>query len=97
MGPIMRFVAIIVRAYNWPVPAKNPALDMSIDCNELLSLPVNEKMCLVELLWDNLGQSDIPLPEWVSAEVARRRQEMRDPTIGVSHDEVWRRIRSRNV
>ena len=69
---------------------------MSIDSNELLSLPVDEKLRLVELLWDNLGQSEIPLPEWVSTEVARRREEMRDPAVGVSHDEVWRRIRSRN-
>ena len=71
---------------------------MSIDVNELRALPNDEKLRIVELLWDDLGDSTatIPLPEWVAREVARRRDEMRDPSFGISHEETWRRIANRN-
>ena len=50
------------------------------------------------MLWDDLGSSSepIPLPEWVDIEAARRRAEMQDPTVGLTHEEVWRRIENRN-
>jgi hypothetical protein len=32
----------------------------------------------------------------VEDEAIRRRAEMRDPSIGLSHEEVWRRIDNRN-
>ena len=43
--------------------------------SELLALPADEKLRLVEMLWDNLGESTepIPLPGWVAEEAARRR------------------------
>lgn len=71
---------------------------MSIDANELHSLPDAEKLRIVEMLWDDLGESaaPIPLPDWVGREVARRREEMRDSAFGVSHEETWRRIANRN-
>lgn len=71
---------------------------MSIDTDALRALPATEKMRFVELLWDDLGNSTapIPLPEWADREAARRREEMRDPTCGVSHEEAWRRIKQRN-
>ena len=71
---------------------------MSIDANELRALPDAEKLRIVEMLWDDLGESTkpIPLPEWVGREVARRRDEMRDPSFGMSHEETWRRIANRN-
>jgi putative addiction module component (TIGR02574 family) len=71
---------------------------MSIDANDLHSLSNVEKLRLVEMLWDDLGGSNtpLPLPEWVDREAARRREELRDRSFGVSHDEVWRRIDSRN-
>ena len=71
---------------------------MSIDTDALRALPTIEKMRLIELLWDDLGSSTvaIPLPEWADSEVTRRREEMRDPTFGISHEEVWRRIERRN-
>jgi hypothetical protein len=52
----------------------------------------------VEILWDDLGESTepIPLPDWVDREAARRREEMRDPSFGLSHNETWRRIEQRN-
>ncbi len=71
---------------------------MPINTDELHALPPAEKLRLVELLWDDLGDStaSIPLPDWVDREVARRRNEMRDPSVGLSHDETWRRIERRN-
>lgn len=71
---------------------------MSIDLNELHSLSAAEKLRLVEMLWDDLGDSTtpIPLPEWMDLELARRRQEMRNPSFGISHEETWRRITNRN-
>ncbi len=71
---------------------------MSIDANELRSLPAAEKMRIVEMLWDDLGESTtpIPLPDWVEQEAGRRRDEMRDPSSGLSHEETWQRIDGRN-
>ena len=71
---------------------------MSIDINALHALPDAEKLRLVELLWDDLGESDspIPLPEWAKQEGARRREEMNNPAVGLSHEETWRRIANRN-
>jgi hypothetical protein len=71
---------------------------MAIDTDELRALPPAEKLRLVELLWDDLGDATvaIPLPEWVDREAARRRDEMRDPTFGLRHDETWDRIERRN-
>ena len=72
---------------------------MSFDTHALHSLPTAEKMRIVEMLWDDLGEltAPIPLPEWVDREAARRRDEMRGPSFGISHDEAWRRIAGRNV
>ena len=71
---------------------------MSINADELRALSSGEKLQLVELLWDDLGDSTapIPLPDWVDREAARRRDEMRDPSVGLSHDETWRRIERRD-
>jgi hypothetical protein len=71
---------------------------MPIDTDELRALPPAEELRLVELLWDDLGDSTapIPLPDWVDREATRRRDEMRDPTLGPGHDETWRRIERRN-
>ena len=71
---------------------------MSIDANELHALPAAEKMRIVEFLWDDLGESTapIPLPDWVDREAARRRDEMTDRSIGLTHEETWRRIAERN-
>lgn len=71
---------------------------MSIDSDALHSLPIAEKLRIVEMLWDDLGEStaQIPLPDWVDQEASRRRDEMRDSSVGVSHEETWRRITERN-
>ncbi len=69
---------------------------MGIDLNELRSLPVSEKLRIVEMLWDDIGESGEPLqaPEWHRKEIERRRDEMlRDPAMGLTHEQVWKRIR----
>jgi len=35
---------------------------MSIDINQLYALPDAEKLRIVELLWDDLGDSTAPIP-----------------------------------
>lgn len=68
---------------------------MTIDIEKLLALPAAEKLRVIEILWDSLGDaaSPIPLPEWIEQEAKRRMDEMhRDPTFRLSHEEVWRQI-----
>ncbi|MEX0642607.1 MAG: addiction module protein [Pirellulales bacterium] len=69
-----------------------------IDTNDLFALPPADKMRIVELLWDDLGNSSdpIPLPDWVDQEAVRRRHEMQDPSFGLTHEETWRRIAKRH-
>lgn len=71
---------------------------MTLDTAALLALPAAEKLALVEMLWDNLGQSPagIPLPEWVEREALRRREEMiANPASGLTHVQIWQRINER--
>ena len=68
---------------------------MGIDLKELRSLPIAEKLRLVELLWDDIGASDEPivLHPWQATEVARRSSELKaDPSIAISREELWRRV-----
>ncbi len=69
---------------------------MSID--ELLALPPAEQLRIIGILWDKLSESkdSMPLPEWIEEEAIRRRDEMKqNPTLGLSHEEVWERIERR--
>ena len=68
---------------------------MSIDLKELRSLPIAEKLRLVELLWDDIGASDEPivLHPWQATEVARRSSELKaDSSIAISREEFWLRV-----
>lgn len=71
---------------------------MPLDLSALNNLPDAEKLRIVEMLWDDLGESKspLPLPEWVNREVVRRREEMRDPSVGFTHAETWQRIANRH-
>ena len=58
-------------------------------------LPLADKLLLVDRIWDDLAEmnSPIPLPAWALAEAARRRDEMiADPNLGLTHEDVWKRI-----
>jgi putative addiction module component (TIGR02574 family) len=68
---------------------------MDIYTDTIRNLAPAEKLRLVERIWDDLAAEDapIPLPEWAVAEANRRRDEMlADPNLGLTHDEVWKRI-----
>lgn len=68
---------------------------MSSDLNELRSLPVEEKLRLVELLWDDIGASNEPivLQPWHATEAGLRSAELKsDPSIAINRDELWRRV-----
>ncbi|MCA9246584.1 MAG: addiction module protein [Planctomycetales bacterium] len=72
---------------------------MEFDVDALLALPKIDKMRIVELLWDNLANDDepIPIPDWVRNEARRRSEELAsDPSIGLTHEEVWSRIGRRH-
>ncbi|MEY4187826.1 MAG: hypothetical protein RIT02_2860 [Planctomycetota bacterium] len=72
---------------------------MTIDPVPLLSLPVAEKMRLVELLWDSLGDDlqEVPVPDWAVAEANRRRSELlHDPGIALTYKEMWQRVSIQN-
>ena len=70
---------------------------MPINASELSVLSPTEKLQLVEFLWEDLGQvpTAIPLPAWVDQEAARRREEMRDPAVGLGQEETWKCIERR--
>ena len=68
---------------------------MSIDLTDLRSLPVSEKLRIVEALWDDIGASDAPivLQPWQRDEAQRRSNEMKvDPSIAIDRVELWRRV-----
>lgn len=68
---------------------------MDIYTDTIHALPAADKLRLVERIWDELAADDqpIPLPDWAIQEAARRRDELlADPKLGLTHDEVWRRI-----
>ncbi len=68
---------------------------MSIDLTDLRSLPVSEKLRIVEALWDDIGASGEPivLQPWQRDEAQRRSSEMKaDPSIAIDRAELWRRV-----
>lgn len=68
---------------------------MSIDISELRSLPVAEKLRIVELLWDDIGAAGEPitLHTWQFEKATRRAAELKaDPSLAIDRDEMWRRV-----
>lgn len=58
---------------------------------ELETLPVPERLQLVEDLWDSIARSnvEIPIPQWQIDELDRRKQNyLRNPDSGQTWDEV---------
>lgn len=68
---------------------------MSIDISELSRLSVEEKLHIIETLWDEIAAADEPivlLPGQME-EVKRRSEELKsDPSIAIDRDELWRRV-----
>lgn len=68
---------------------------MDIDIEAILALPVDDKFRLMELIWDSLPAEvqGIQLSPSDMEEVMRRQREMEaDPSIGISHEEMMRRL-----
>jgi putative addiction module component (TIGR02574 family) len=58
----------------------------------LRKLPLDEKLRIVEELWDDIGSSHaaIPVPDWAKAEARRRAEELdNDPESALTRAEVW--------
>jgi putative addiction module component (TIGR02574 family) len=63
---------------------------------EILALPVDERVRLVEAIWDSISAvpEALPLTDWQREELDRRLAELEaDPNTGSSLEEVFARIR----
>ena len=63
---------------------------------EILALPVEERMELVEAIWESISAvpEALPLTDWQKEELDRRLDELeRDPDAGSTLEEVFARIR----
>lgn len=66
----------------------------------IFDLSPSEKLQLVEDLWDDLAAPPrgVPVHDWQKEELARRKANlMKNPTSGLSWDEVKQRVRSRHA
>lgn len=64
---------------------------MTTAMQELETLPVFERVQLVEDLWDSIARSnaEIPIPQWQKEELDRRKQNcLRNPDSGRTWDHV---------
>lgn len=68
---------------------------MSIDISDLRKLPVEEKLRIIEVLWDDIASSSEPIAIAADqmAEIKRRSEELRRaPSMAIDRDELWRRV-----
>ena len=63
---------------------------------QILELPADQRLQLVEDIWDSLAQSeaDVPVPDWHRAELDHRLADPREDAT-VSWDEVQQRLKPR--
>jgi putative addiction module component (TIGR02574 family) len=67
--------------------------------DSVFDLSPEEKLQLVEDLWDDLASTPetIPLHDWQKEELSRRKANlMKNPASGLSWEEVVRRVRERH-
>ena len=70
---------------------------MDPSTHSVFDLTPSEKLQLVEDLWDDLAAtpSEIPIHEWQKEEMDRRKANLKkNPSTGLSWDEVKARVRS---
>jgi len=68
---------------------------MTVALHNIETLPVAERVQIVEDLWDSIARSnaDVPIPQWQKDELDRRKQNfLRDPNAGQTWNEVKRDI-----
>jgi putative addiction module component (TIGR02574 family) len=70
---------------------------MTIPVAELLQLSAEEKLRIIETLWDDLSRhpDSVPISEEWKAELERRKAEWEQNPVGSSWEEVKERIRQR--
>ena len=64
---------------------------MILELENLETLPVPERVQIVEDLWDSIARTneDVPIPQWQKDELDRRKQLfLRNPNSGRTWDEV---------
>ena len=62
------------------------------DITELFKLPAEEKLDLIEALWDSLEEGKVPVPDWHLAELDRRLAAHKDDPLA---GEPWPAVRAR--
>ncbi len=68
---------------------------MTTALQNLETLPVAERVQIVEDLWDSIARSnaDVPIPQWQKNELDRRKQNfLRNPNAGQTWNEAKRDI-----
>lgn len=68
---------------------------MTIALQELETLPVSERVQMVEDLWDSIARSNanLPVPQWQKDELARRKASyLRNPDSSETWDQVKQSI-----
>jgi putative addiction module component (TIGR02574 family) len=66
----------------------------------LCQLPIEEKLRVVEDLWDEIGASgqQFVLPAWHRDEADKRAAELEaNPSIAITREELWRRVDESNA
>jgi len=72
---------------------------MSTDLNQLRSLPIGEKLRLVEQLWDDIGQSEerLIVRDWHKKEAQNRAAEIdAGQDVTITREELWKRVDETN-
>ena len=75
-------------------------MSQTTDISHLKSLPVAERLKMIEELWDSIDAESadaLPVPEWQKEEIDRRLAALEDGTsVGISWEEARRKITSRS-
>jgi putative addiction module component (TIGR02574 family) len=63
----------------------------------VFALPTDEKLKLVEELWDSIAEDELPpLTQWQFDEIERRWKKLQEnPETGIPGDEFFRRLEAR--
>ena len=64
---------------------------------ELLKLDSEERLQVVEMLWDSIANQDLPLTDEQALELQRRMDELEnDPSVGIPWEDVRARLHEKS-